>query len=322
MRLNNNLFLKGKKIITDDFRELLTARKISLEPELVQAQCISESIGIFQKRWPINSEENDSEAPVFLLSAGWRSGSTLLQRLILSSGEIALWGEPLGNSGTIARLCHSLTAITDNWPSESYFAAQGTYDDASNQWVANLTPPMKYLRDAHRQFFLQWLQTPANSEWGKIRWGLKEVRLTVHHAFYLQWLFPKARFVFICRHPYDAYNSWKGNRWRDRWPSYYHKSPVSFARHWHLLVDGYLKHGHELDAIFIKFEDLVEGAVDLKKLAIQLGLKSFDESILQRKIRGPLQQTNRQRKGSLTLVDKFLIKKICKHRMHELGYDA
>src|SRR5262245_32576620 len=39
-------------------------------------------------------ENEDGAAPIFLLSSGWRSGSTLVQRLINSDSSVLMWGEP------------------------------------------------------------------------------------------------------------------------------------------------------------------------------------------------------------------------------------
>ena len=36
-------------------------------------------------------------SPLFILSAGWRSGSTLLQRLIISAKGVVIWGNLLIN---------------------------------------------------------------------------------------------------------------------------------------------------------------------------------------------------------------------------------
>ena len=43
-------------------------------------------------------DDNDNEEPIFLLSAGWRSGSTLLQRLIMSDSNVLIWGNPTMNA--------------------------------------------------------------------------------------------------------------------------------------------------------------------------------------------------------------------------------
>ena len=41
--------------------------------------------------------KSDTESPIFLLSTGWRAGSTLLQRILVTDPRLLLWGEPLGD---------------------------------------------------------------------------------------------------------------------------------------------------------------------------------------------------------------------------------
>ena len=46
-------------------------------------------------RWISEEARQDDEQPVFVLSAGWRSGSTLLQRMIMENNrDLLMWGEP------------------------------------------------------------------------------------------------------------------------------------------------------------------------------------------------------------------------------------
>ena len=44
------------------------------------------------------------DAPIFLLSAGWRSGSTMLQRLLMSDPGVLIWGEPYDECGLVQAL--------------------------------------------------------------------------------------------------------------------------------------------------------------------------------------------------------------------------
>ncbi len=70
-----------------------TARK-NQRSFLAQDITIKKGIAAIQKRWP-NLENEEDERPIFILSAGWRSGSTLIQRLIMSKERILIWGEPI-----------------------------------------------------------------------------------------------------------------------------------------------------------------------------------------------------------------------------------
>ena len=60
--------------------------------------------------------ESDTAAPIFLLSAGWRSGSTLLQRLIMSDKNVLIWGEPYDECGQIQAMADTLKAFRPDWP--------------------------------------------------------------------------------------------------------------------------------------------------------------------------------------------------------------
>ena len=50
----------------------------------------------------------DSCAPVFLIASVWRTGSTLTQRLIVSSKDILMWGEPFADSSIIQKIKKSV----------------------------------------------------------------------------------------------------------------------------------------------------------------------------------------------------------------------
>ena len=77
---------------------------------------LEEAISVIGKRWPAVTSSAQEE-PVFVLAAGWRSGSTLLQRILLR--KCLVWGEPYGLSGFIARMAESLESFSANWPEEN-----------------------------------------------------------------------------------------------------------------------------------------------------------------------------------------------------------
>ena len=262
-----------------------------LPTELASAFRVSRALEVIRSRWPDTGKGGPpAEEPVFIFSAGWRSGSTLLQRLIVSSGEVHIWGEPLGESAFLPRLGKGLAAITDAWPPSAYFPDPArTPNDLASLWIANLTPPMSTLRDAHRAFYRKWLAEPALSLYSMQRWGLKETRLTIDHARYLKWLFPGARFFMIVRNPVDAYRSWKGNIWYSPWSRYFTHSPIIFARHWRLMAEDFLKGCGDVDGLMIRFEDMVDGTLPLDIIASHAGISHINPEILIKKIGSPRQ---------------------------------
>src|SRR2546423_11958321 len=118
--------------------------------ELYPAQTIAAGLAALSRRWP-EVRSSSPDEPVFVLAAGWRSGSTLLQRALLSHALV--WGEPLGHAGLIERLSDPLRAVNERWP-EAHFVYRGQpIDKLAEKFVANLYPPPHYLIKAHLAWF-------------------------------------------------------------------------------------------------------------------------------------------------------------------------
>lgn len=228
---------------------------------------------------------DDPAAPIFLLSAGWRSGSTLLQRLIMSDKNVLIWGEPYDECGLIQHLAATSRAFRPGWPRADYFYDGTPIGQLSGNWVANLFPALEDWRRAHRALFDTLFAQPANSA-GAARWGIKEVRLTAEHCHYLRWLYPNAKFLFLYRHPLDAYRSYCsfGRNWYDTYPDRPVFTPRAFGRHWRGLMDGYLAEGKKLGALLVRYEDLISDAATVERVEAYLGI-AIDHGILKRKVR-------------------------------------
>lgn len=237
---------------------------------------VESAINSLSNKYPDLTSPSISE-PVFVFSAGWRSGSTLVQRLLMSSDQILIWGEPYGRCGMINHLARSLTAITNDYPDPSWFIdklldADRPISSLSDKWVANLYPEIEHLLAAHLSFFVNHFEVPAASR-GMSRWGIKEVRLTIDSAIYLKWLFPRAKFIFLYRNPYNCYSSYKGFYWYNQYPDDPISTPQRFGQHWKDLLEGFIAGASKVDSIFLKYEDLCEGNVDFAHLESFLGLK-------------------------------------------------
>src|SRR5215469_13663978 len=105
----------------------------------------------------------DMEAPVFLLSTGWRAGSTLLQRILVTDPRLLLWGEPLGEMALISKMAEMVgysvsPTLLQLWGSQ----AEAGSDPLSTSWIANLYPPATDFRRGLRSVFDQWLGRPAH----------------------------------------------------------------------------------------------------------------------------------------------------------------
>ena len=104
---------------------------------------------------------NDDEEPIFILSAGWRSGSTLLQRLIMSDSRVLIWGEPYDECGIIQALADTMKAFRPDWPPAEYYYDGTPPAQLTGSWVANLFPAPDALWHAHRAFHDALFDAPA-----------------------------------------------------------------------------------------------------------------------------------------------------------------
>jgi hypothetical protein len=214
------------------------------------------------------------EEPVFVLAAGWRSGSTMLQRMLL--GNCLVWGEPYGSSGLIERLSQPLQRFASDWPRPEFLLSSPHWakQPLSEQWTANLYPPVQHLLDAQVEFFRKLLAEPSHQR-GFKRWGLKEVRYGIENALYWRWLFPRARFLFLVRNPYECWASYRRAKScvLRFWPEELITTPEQFGNHWLSLATGFCNRFQEVGGLLIRYEALTDAHFDVKPLEEYLGFR-------------------------------------------------
>jgi hypothetical protein len=241
---------------------------------LASLPTIQEGIQNLERRFA-HKPDAPTDAPVFILSSGWRTGSTLVQRLVMSSKKILVWGEPYAYSGYVRRLADSLLSFTPEYPFEMYLLRthqqRGLDTDA---WVANLYPNPESVLQAHRRFFQALFAEPAAVE-GWPSWGIKATRLEHAHALYLKWLFPRAKFLYVYRNPFDAYRSYHRFHkqiWYESFPNRPVLTPAAFGKHWQKLLKGFLTGHQEVNGLLVRYEDLCAGRLSVEHLADYLQL--------------------------------------------------
>jgi hypothetical protein len=264
------------------------------------------------------SAADDKEEPIFLLSAGWRSGSTLLQRLIMSDSRVLIWGEPYDECGLIQALAESMRAFRPGWPPQEYFYNGTPPNQLSGEWIANLFPSLEDWRRGQRALFDTLFAEPAKRA-GVARWGIKEVRLGAEHCAYLQWLYPKARFVFLYRNPLDAYRSYcrYGRNWYDVFPDKPMFTPTAFGKHWRRLVEGFMANAASLNALMVRYEDLVTGNLPLETIEKHLDI-SIDRSLLKTKV-GSSERGGEQ--AYVSTLEKWLLRRAVSRAARQLNYE-
>lgn len=140
--------------------------------------------------------------PILILASGQRTGSTLLQRFIVSHPRIMIWGEHDGVLTDIFRKYDRLYA----W--DTMFAHQlETFKiDGFNNFIPNMIPPSNIIRDSQRAILETLYRNPAK-ELGRDIWGFKEVLYDADMTLRLRELFPDMRVLYITRHPFNCFTS-------------------------------------------------------------------------------------------------------------------
>jgi hypothetical protein len=269
--------------------------------------------------FPESPAEGD-ERPIFLLATGWRTGSTLLQRILVTDPRLLLWGEPLGRMGLLSRLAEAVCGMTPGWPPRDFWIdARPQTDALASSWIANLFPSAADFRAALRQLFQRWLAESAGQR-GYTRWGLKEVRLGAAEATILRWLYAGARFVVLTRDPAAAYRSMKGSA-RDwcvyaRWPDRRVDCVLGFARHWERLASSWADAPPLLAPLILRYEDLVADNGHFEKLGADLGLDLDPSRALATRI-GATEQP-----APLSRIESFILQRETSVGRRVMGYGA
>ncbi|MGB6058067.1 MAG: sulfotransferase [Microthrixaceae bacterium] len=219
------------------------------------------------------------DSPILIFSAGWRSGSTLLQRMVISSGSVLVWGEPYADSLPIQRMMDMLPPLDKRVFKEKWIIGQHRNEGPLvDRFIANLYPPKESLIEAQRAFIRALFAAPAN-DLGYEQWGIKEVRWGIDHARYMKALFPEARLIFLVRNPYDSYASYSGSEWTWNWPDDVVRTAGEFGTKWADLAGGFSDGAEGLGAVLVRYEDLTKDSGTVVRLQEFLGLE-FDQRVL------------------------------------------
>jgi hypothetical protein len=224
--------------------------------------------------------------PVFVFGCGWRTGSTLLQRLLCSHPEIHIWGE---NHGML-NLLHQAAATVKGYETiaERHFDAyRRTGTDA---WIPMMNPPTEHFDHGLRALLEAYYGAPA-LQMGKPRWGFKEVRYGAELAAFLQTLFPGARFLALVRHPANCLASARATHtlFLKKGLLAQVGGPDAFLRHWANLAHSFLHPPAGTALLPLRYEDVVsEAATAVKRIAEFLAVDSreLDQQVFNVRQRG------------------------------------
>lgn len=309
------------KVIVGAFQGSSMARE-NIRQSRMEASDIEARLSDIKARWPDQAGDSDAR-PIFIFAAGWRTGSTLLQRMLMSDSDIMIWGEPYTRSRLTGTLMDQLRPITQEWPFE-YYAGNQFEGDMSDQWVANVYPPFRHLLAAHRAYFSELFEVPSLAM-GKRRWGFKEVRLKSEHAIYLKFLYPNAKFIFLYRDPIAAYSSFRGYIKSDyqEWPEKPVMTPLQFGDMWCEMVRDFVRNYEKVGGMLVRYEDLIRdpGVVGVLSDYLQVKLKPIDKLARISGRRPREQGENGREKKYIPVLDRLLLGWSVGRLRAELGYN-
>ena len=215
--------------------------------------------------------KSNSEAPIFIFAASWRTGSTLLQRVLNASGCVFIYGEP----GFISNLRFLYNQNKDYLEKVSWNRERNSLDK-QGQWIPIFNPPVDNLTHATRCYFETLYNLKSIGIEDNRRWGFKEVRdNTYEDSKFLKEIYPNAKFLYLIRNPFDMYISLKGqeaifNNFKDDKPFY----PVEV---WNRNVSFFLDQNKlkEVNGMVVNYEQMINPSKSenvLKSLAEYLGI--------------------------------------------------
>lgn len=231
--------------------------------------------------FPPAAEAAPGPGPIFLCAAGWRSGSTLLQRFVVSDPDVVVWGEPYGDLPIVQHHVDVLRRLSMRSLGDLPTATPDRI--TSDDWIANAWPPLPALGRGIRAQLEQLLASEVAAA-GHARWGVKAVRWGADEIELLRAAFPGARFVLLVRDPVAAYRSYSGHYprvWFARYPDRRVDDVRSFARHWSRLAADFAEQ-RGADTLLVRFEDLAARA---DEVAHHLGI-SPDPTVFETRVRG------------------------------------
>jgi hypothetical protein len=196
----------------------------------------------------------DATAPLLVLAAGQRCGSTLVQRLLCSHPRVRIWGEHVGQLRPILLAVERLRVWSDTDGSTGLHELQTR---GYQGFLANLTPERADIDAACRAFIETLFANPAR-EAGRPIWGFKEVRYGLPEALLLRELFREIRVLLLVRDPRDVLRSLE--EWETH-PGWTRRNTEAALKNWLAVVESFIGYRADPDLrefiLTVRYEDLV-----------------------------------------------------------------
>ena len=217
-------------------------------------------------------EESVSDSPIIVFAASWRTGSTLLQRILNASGEVFIWGEP-----TFLPQARALYERSRSYFEKVIGNRNKAFNKTVGNWIPVISPRPEQVTKALKLFFDE-LYGKETLAFGLKRWGFKEVRDdAVKNIIFLKKLYPHAKFLFLVRNPYDIYKSVKAKKFHGNF-----KDPYEPICIWNNNVREFFSHEEvKKYCLLVRYEDIVkitrEDNAELNKITTHVNISIQDK---------------------------------------------
>lgn len=260
--------------------------------------------------------------PIFIFSAGWRSGSTLLQRMLMSSGKALIWGESGGALQCFADAARRYKQMLGpgNIRYEYGFGGNGAEEfkqfeqsrkEGVHTWIACINPPEQIIKDALRKM-LEDIYAETARRMGYPRWGIKEVVAGTDTAQLLMDLYPEAKFIFLVRNPLACILSIKRREWMDQKGK---SDPLKYyANHWKRLAAGFRTAGF---GYYVRYEDMIGNPQTLHALMDYVEISDIPDDFISRSSI----DWEAQNMDKLTRMERLKIRMLLSDEMASHGYE-
>jgi hypothetical protein len=205
--------------------------------------------------------------PLFVLG-GHRGGTTLLQRLLNSYDDVAVWGE---HEGVLSPIADAYFRGAESTRLFANVRTAGT-SDPRRDWQAWMTAVGRDEWDASFRGLVQSLFLPAAAPAVR-HWGFKEIRYGAaagdRAIDLLVRLFPDARLAFIVRNPFNMLASARSRPEGPRDLAAVAQTCRRIARRFESFLAWRGREG--VRTYWIVYEELVQAAGDIQRLVEDLG---------------------------------------------------
>lgn len=217
------------------------------------------------------------ETPVFVFGCCQRTGSTLVQRLLNSNGQMTIWGEHDGYLSELLNGYYRLMA----WKKANSQSVEEFFSMSEQFFMPNAITGQHEIRQSFTNHIKGLFPIPLQRA-SAHRWGFKEVRYTAEVALFLQELFPGASFIHVVRRAEDCFRSMRElertGDWQQSWTE-------EAMLNWIKINQSFLSASSQLNRYqLLRYEDLngPHASAHVERLELFLGLDrgSLERSIL------------------------------------------